>query len=176
MRFIMNLPPAIKDNYTSLIEQLKQRYGKHIPPTTARQQLSDMKQGKDTPMQEFGEEVRNLITLAYPTSPIELQEELAAEAFLKGLRARNIAYDVINLKPKTLAEAQREVESHEYNYKAMYGAEGTKKEVIRRVTWEDGNVGTKPPTTTPSPATSEDTGSWRDNMEREMKWFPFEVG
>ena len=62
MRFIMNLPPAIKENYPSLVEQMKQRYGKVIPPTTARQRLSEMRQGKDTPMREFGEEVRNLIT------------------------------------------------------------------------------------------------------------------
>ena len=135
--FVMTLPENIREDYARLTEQLKQRFGKHIPTSTARRQLSELRQGKEASLGEFAEEVRRLVTLAYPTCTMELQDEFAAEAFLKGLRKPQVAYEVMNTDPKTLAEAQRLVEAREHNFKATVGRDCEGKGKIRRVSWED---------------------------------------
>lgn len=135
--FVMTLPENIREDYARLTEQLKQRFGKHIPTSTARRQLSELRQGKEASLGEFAEEVRRLVTLAYPNCTMELQDEFAAEAFLKGLRKPQVAYEVMNTDPKTLAEAQRLVEAREHNFKATVGRDCEGKGKIRRVSWED---------------------------------------
>lgn len=45
---------------------------------------------------EFGEKVRRLVTQAYPGTDLEMEDQLAAEAFLRGYRNSRIAFDVLN--------------------------------------------------------------------------------
>ena len=82
MSFVMAQPAPIREDYDKLAEQLRRRFGREIPEGTARRKLSEVRQGKETSLAEFGEEVRKLVTLAYPHVDVGLQEEFAAEAFL----------------------------------------------------------------------------------------------
>ena len=82
----------------------------------------------------FPEEVRRLVTLAYPNASWEEQEEYAVEAFLAGLKHTDIAYDVMLKSPKTLAQAQEIVETAVHSYKLTVAR---RPKSVRRVTFED---------------------------------------
>ncbi|KAL2098215.1 hypothetical protein ACEWY4_007422 [Coilia grayii] len=135
MRYVCSLPEHIREDYTLLKEHLTQRFGQHDPPATVRRKLGELRQSKESSA-EFAEEVRRLITLAYPGVE-SLQDQLAADAFLKGLKNQKLAYEVMNKDPCSLAEAQKLVETHEHNYKATVGRETDLKSRARRVSWAD---------------------------------------
>ncbi|KAI3370013.1 hypothetical protein L3Q82_024438 [Scortum barcoo] len=85
IRYVCSLPEHIREDYTLLKEQLTQRFGVKDPPTTVRRKLGELRQGKESAA-EFAEEVRRLVSLAYPGTDLLLQDQLATDAFLKGLR------------------------------------------------------------------------------------------
>lgn len=84
IRYVCSLPERIREDYVLLVEQLTQRFGLKDPPTTVRRKLGELRQGKETTA-EFAEEVRRLVTFAYPGVDLQLQDQLATDAFLKGL-------------------------------------------------------------------------------------------
>lgn len=106
--------------------------------STARKKLSDLRQHNEK-NEEFAEEVRRLVSRAYPTSSIELQEELAAEHFLKGHKNAKIAYEALNHQPKTVSSALDIVVQLQHNYHATLGrdVDYNTKQRTRRVTWKD---------------------------------------
>ena len=50
--------------------------------------------------------------------PLSTQEELAAEAFLRGYKSPRVAYQAMNREPATLSAALTLVDTYEDNYKA----------------------------------------------------------
>ena len=68
-----------------------------------------------------------------------MQDQLAAEAFLRGYRNSRIAYVVFNRAPRTLNDAIELVTSQEHNYKATIGRDydQQKRERARRVSWAE---------------------------------------
>jgi hypothetical protein len=46
-----------------------------------------------------------LVTQTYPGTDLDMQDQLAADVFLKGFRNSRIAYDVLNRGPTSLNEA-----------------------------------------------------------------------
>lgn len=72
---------------------------------------------------------------------LQLQDQLATDAFLKGLRNQKVAYEVMNRDPCSLAEAQKCVEAHEHNFKATVGPETEIKKRARQISWaDDGDI------------------------------------
>ncbi|KAM3596786.1 uncharacterized protein V6R79_020929 [Siganus canaliculatus] len=132
IRYVCSLPERTREDYVLLVEQLTQRFGRKDPPTTVRRRLVELRQGQETSA-EFAEEVRRLITLAYPGVDLQLHDQLATDAFLKGLRNQKVAYEVMNRDPCSLAEAQQRVEAHEHNFRATVGHETETKSRARRV-------------------------------------------
>ena len=114
------MPKALACNYRSLRENLTKRFESKDPASTVRRKLADIKQ-KGESNDEFGEEVRHLVTQAYPGSDLEMPDQLAAEAFVRGYRNSRIAYYTLNRAPKTLNYALELVTSQEHNYKATLG-------------------------------------------------------
>ena len=106
IRYVCALPEHVREDYTLLKEQLTQRFGVKDPPTTVRRKLGELRQGKES-LAEFAEEVRRLVSLAYPGTDLALQDQLATDAFLKGLWNQMVAYEVMNRDPDTVAEAQK---------------------------------------------------------------------
>ena len=83
--------------------------------------------------------MRRLVSLAYPGTDLLLQDQLATDAFLKGLRNQKVAYEVMNRDPQSLAEAQKLAEAHEHNFKATPGREAeVRTGRARRISWADG--------------------------------------
>jgi len=136
VRYLCSLPEHIREDYFLLKEQLAFRFGQKEPPTTARRRLGELRQSKET-VSEFAEEVHRLVILAYPGVDTELREQIAADAFLKGLRNQKVAYEVMNRDPVSLDEAQRLVSSYEHNFKATLGRDFDLKGRTRRVSWAD---------------------------------------
>ena len=134
MRFLCTLPQEVCGNYSELKASLIERFGKREPPTTVRRKLTEIKQHAMS-NEEFAEEIRRLVTRAYPGVGLDMKDQLAAEAFLKGYRNPKIAYEVLNKNPTTLSEALDLVTFLEHNYKATLGRE--EKGKTRRVSWQD---------------------------------------
>lgn len=65
--------------------------------------------------------------------PDQIQDQLGADAFLKGLQNKNVAYEVINRDPCSLAESQQRVASHEHNFRATVGQETESRNRVRHV-------------------------------------------
>lgn len=147
IRYVCSLPERIREDYVLLLEQLAQRFGKKDPPTTVRRKLGELRQGRESSA-EFAEEVQRLTTLAYPGIDLKLQDQLATDAFLKGLRNQKVAYEVMNRDPCSLAEAQKCVEAHEHNFKATVGRETEAKNRTRRISWADEEDGSEDITAT----------------------------
>ncbi|CAL9699312.1 unnamed protein product [Knipowitschia caucasica] len=136
VRYVCSLPERTREDYVLLVEQLTQRFGKKDPPTTIRRKIGELRQARETSA-EFAEEVRRLITLAYPGVDLQLQDQLATDAFLKGLRNQKVAYEVMNRDPGSFVEAQKFVEAHEHNFKATVGRDTEVKNRARRISWVD---------------------------------------
>lgn len=83
--------------------------------------------------------MRRLVTQVYPGTDLEMQDQLAAEAFLRGYRNSRIAFDVLNKAPKTMNAAIEMVTCQKHNYRATVGRDydQLKKKRARRVTWID---------------------------------------
>lgn len=64
---------------------MSDRFNRKDPPATARKRLEEVRQ-KGESDDEFAETVRRLVSQAFPSVSIELQEEIAAESFLKGYK------------------------------------------------------------------------------------------
>ncbi|KAL7872017.1 hypothetical protein SRHO_G00070000 [Serrasalmus rhombeus] len=135
-KYVCSLPEHIREDYTLLKEQLTQRFGQQDLPTIARRKLGELRQLKGSAA-EFAEEIRRLVTVAYPGVDLELQDKLAVDAFLKGLKNQKVAYEVMNREPHSLLEAQRLAEAHEQNYRATVGREVDTRGRARRISWAD---------------------------------------
>ncbi|TRZ00762.1 hypothetical protein DNTS_024559, partial [Danionella cerebrum] len=136
VRYVCSLPERTREDYVLLVEQLTQRFGKRDPPTTIRRKIGELRQARESSA-EFAEEVRRLITLAYPGVDLQLQDQLATDAFLKGLQNQKMAYEVMNRDPGSFVEAQKFVEAHEHNFKATVGRDTEIKNRARRISWVD---------------------------------------
>lgn len=68
-----------------------------------------------------------------PIQEIKLQDKLATDAFLKGLKNHKVAYEVMNRDPVSLDEAQKLVEANDHNYKATWDSDANN----RCISWAD---------------------------------------
>lgn len=143
------MPERTRDDYVLLVEQLPQRFGQRDPPPNmVRRKLGELRQRKEETSAEFAEEVRRLITLAYPdVDGCQLQDQLATDAFLKCLKKQKLAYEVMNKDPSSIEKAQQRVETHKHNFRGTMGGETEIKNKARpvsrasdRETFEDNTV------------------------------------
>ena len=134
--FVYTQPEEVQEDYPQLCRELQHRFGRQDPPSTARQKLGELRQGKEA-VEEYAERVRRLVSRAYPDVPLATQEELAAEAFLRGYKSPRVAYQAMNREPATLSAALTLVDTYEHNYKATVGRdlETPTRSRTRQVTW-----------------------------------------
>lgn len=81
--------------------------------------------------------------VCYPGTELHLQDQLATDVSLKGLRNQKMTYEVMNRDPQSLTDAQKLAEAHEHNFKATLGREGELKTGrTRRISWayEEGDA------------------------------------
>ena len=134
-------------------------FGRRDHPSTVQQKLGELRQGKE-PTEEYDEQVRQLVTWACPDLLVATQEELAAEAFLRGYKNPRVAYQAMNSNPQTLASAWELIDAYEHNYKATMGRdlEPATRGHARMVTWaSDEEIGeVRGVANTPPPPTQSD--------------------
>ena len=138
-QFMARLPHAVKEDYACLCDELRGRYGWREPASTTRQRLDDLKQGSNS-LVEHAEEVRKLVTRAYPDVDPQMQDQYAAEAFARGLRNRRIAFLVLQQAPVSLAQATTFADTCEHNYRATMH-EDKPRARSRRVSWAEDEDG-----------------------------------
>lgn len=136
-KYLCSLPKSVQNDYPKLLKLMSDRFNRKDPPATARKRLEEVRQ-KGESDDEFAETVRRLVSQAFPSVSIELQEEIAAESFLKGYKNAKIGYEALNKMPKTISEALDVVIQLQHNFRATIGRENVQfQRHSRRVSWQE---------------------------------------
>ena len=134
--FIMSKPREVQDDYQALKDALEVRFGKMEHPTSARQQLGNLRQKEGETLEDYADKVLTKVSEAYPGIDDEMEQDLAKEAFLLGCHHRNAAYAAAEKDPVTLQEALEEVQNSAVNLKAFgRGGIATPGELCRTGRW-----------------------------------------
>ena len=114
------------------------RFGKMEHPTSARRQLSYLRQEEGELLEDYADKVTKF-TEAYPGIDEEMEQDLAKEAFLRGCHHCSAAYAAAEKDPVTLQEALEEVQNS-VNPKAFgRGSIGTRRVSFARQEDEEVN-------------------------------------
>ena len=82
--FIMSKPREVQDDYQALKDALEVRFSKMEHPTSARRQLSYLRQEEGESLEDYADKVLTKVAEAYPGIDDEMEQDLAKEAFLRG--------------------------------------------------------------------------------------------
>ena len=117
--FIRKKPREVQDDYRTLRDTLEQSIGKLEHPTAARHQLSYVRQEEGESIEDFADRILTKVKEAYPGIDVEMEQDLAKEAFLRGCQNRSAAYAAAEKDPETLQDALEEVQNSVVNLKAF---------------------------------------------------------
>ena len=117
--FIMKNPREVQDEYGALRDALAWHFGKREHPTSARRQLSYLRQEERESLEDFADRVLTKVIEAYPGADEELEQDLAKESFLCGCQNRRAAYAAAEEEPETLQGAVAEVQNSAVNLEAF---------------------------------------------------------
>ena len=129
--FIRKKPREVQDDYRTLRDTLEQRFGKLEHPTAARRQLSYVRQEEGEWIEDFADRILTKVNEAYPGIDVEMEQDLAKEAFLRGCQNRSAAYAAAEKDPETLQDALEEVQNSVVNLKAF----GRGSAVMRQISF-----------------------------------------
>ena len=124
-------PREERADYQSLRDLLAQRYGVMELPSTARQQLSAMRQEEGEALENFADRIILKAGKGFRGVPEETLQSLATEAFLRGCKHRNAANAASERKPETLQQAVVEMRDTAANLRAF----GRNTVIARQVTF-----------------------------------------
>jgi hypothetical protein len=114
---------------------MSDRFNRIYPPAEGKKELEEVRQ-KGEYDDEFAEHVRRLVSQAFPSLNIELQEKIAAESFLKGYKNAKIGYETLNKIPKKFSQALDYVIQLQHNFRATISRENVQfQRHSRRVSW-----------------------------------------
>ena len=105
VKYIRNRPDTILASYDSLSKDLTKRFDKKEPQGSVRTALTFLKQKTDEDLEDFADQVQDLVLDAYNKVPDSPRENIAVDAFLKGCRDIDLARQVVYDNPSTLAKA-----------------------------------------------------------------------
>ena len=125
----MSKPKEVQDDYQALKDVLEVRFGKLEHPTSARRQLSYLRQEEGESLEDYADKVLTKVSEAYPGIDEEMEQDLAKEAFLRGCHHRSAAYAAAEKDPVTLQEALEEVQNSAVNLKAFGRGSVTTRQV-----------------------------------------------
>ena len=117
--FIRKKPREVQDDYRTLRDTLEQRFGKLEHPTAVRRQLLYVRQEEGESIEDFADRILTKVNEAYPGTDVEMEQDLAKEAFLRGCQNRSAAYAAAEKDPETLQGALEEVQNSVVNLKAF---------------------------------------------------------
>ena len=117
--YVQSKPREERADYQSLRDLLAQRYGVMELPSTARRQLSAMRQEEGEALEDFADRIILKAGKGFQRVPEETLQSLATEAFLRGCKDRNAAYAASERKPETLQQAVVEMRDAAANVRAF---------------------------------------------------------
>jgi hypothetical protein len=129
------LKSEYRHRYQPLIKDLKVRFDLRDTAVAARQKLHMVKQTDDESEEDFLQRVLSLASDGYDFVGNSATQQLATEAFLRGLKHKDVAVQVMNKGPKTVQEACTLVKDILANNKAILGGKVSFKE--RFFTYEE---------------------------------------
>ena len=92
LSFVRSLPPGTDEDFNTLMGHLRRRFRSHERPDILRHQLSDVRQRVDEDLQDFADRIREMASRAYRGyGCVNIIDDAGIEAFLRGLRDRNVA-------------------------------------------------------------------------------------
>lgn len=92
-------------SWSDLVQKLRMRYGNSEQSALHQTRLSMLRQKADEELGDLVQEVRKLMTLAYPGCNAELGEVIAKRAFFDAMRDQRLALRVQEMEPSSLDQA-----------------------------------------------------------------------
>ncbi|KAJ8939452.1 hypothetical protein NQ318_023078 [Aromia moschata] len=94
-----------QDDYHQLVKHLEMRYGQSHLEHVYHSQLKNRYQKSSESLQEFEADIARLVRLAYSSTPENVMERLAVQAFLDGLRDTETRQALTLARPSKLVDA-----------------------------------------------------------------------
>ncbi|KAJ8933795.1 hypothetical protein NQ318_001525 [Aromia moschata] len=94
-----------QDDYHQLVKHLEMRYGRSHLEHVYHSQLKNRCQKNNESLQEFEADIARLVRLAYSSTPENVMERLAVQAFLDGLRDTETRQALTLARPSKLVDA-----------------------------------------------------------------------
>ena len=96
-----------QEDYDSLVEALKSRYGTANRAEVFKTQLQTRSRQKNESIQELAQAILKLAKKAYPTANSEMIEVLALDHFIDALPQPDLRLRVREMRPKNIMEAEK---------------------------------------------------------------------
>ena len=100
-----DLPVLSKRNYDLLVAELELRFGIQGQSELFRVQLRNRFRKNNESLPELAQDIKRLISRAYPEAPISLQDTLAKDYFIDALVDSDMRLWIQQSKPQSVAEA-----------------------------------------------------------------------
>ena len=95
----------VRDSYFHTVSLMSKCFSKHESSKLARKALSGIKQRDQESLEDFGNRVRIMTLNAYRGMGDEIFEQMAIEAFMRGIADKDITEKVLFMEPVTLEQA-----------------------------------------------------------------------
>ncbi|KAJ8946361.1 hypothetical protein NQ318_010126 [Aromia moschata] len=102
---IQTLSLEEQEDYHQLVQHLEMRYGQSHLGHVYHSQLKNRYQKSNESLQEFEADIARLVRLAYSSTPENVMERLAVQAFLDGLRDTETRQALTLARPSKLVDA-----------------------------------------------------------------------
>ena len=97
--FLIKKPREVQDDYEALRDALAMHFGKREHPTSARHQLSYLRQEEGGSLEDFADRVLTKAIEAYPGADEEVERDLAKELFLRDCQNSRATYATAEKEP-----------------------------------------------------------------------------
>lgn len=104
-QYLETLPAYRRRSYEALTTALGQRFHPENQTELYKAQLRNVQRREKQTLPELGQEVRNLVRLAYPTAPENVLDTLSKDYFIEALDDKDLRWRIYQVKAKSLDEA-----------------------------------------------------------------------
>lgn len=167
-----DLEPHALQNYSSLCQRLEQRFGPGKEAETFLTELRARTRKSGENLQELGQAVRRLTSLAYPELKRDVHERLAQGHFSDAISDPEIRAGIFRAHPKNLDEAIRAAIETEAYLKAERQRQGIRKpaaKFTRKIQEVTSNENTYEGRTLPTPEWAKELGKLMRELVAERR-------
>ena len=110
LQVLVDLPPEEHASWTAIEAALQRRYGRRVFTDDARDQLASRRRGDVESLGAFAADLRLYARRGYPTFNQSQQDELALQAFVRGVQPERLREHIRLSTPRSLVSALDEAE------------------------------------------------------------------